>query len=256
MGRDEQWERAADGTQVAPACRPEHIDKLISDVDRYNPQNAEVLVDYLGTQMENGTYDALTNLALLKLYQLNQGEFNFDAVINVLLKALTAVPFPDFGLCISLLGEAPLQTLKSAGAAELPSVDAAGIIVEPIIVRIATLSTFLFETKFRAFWEHYRSNEYADVRQYAAAIADFEPAVRQIALNSVKGTFRTISQERLAGYLGLPVADLGAYLAGHPGWTLADGKVAVPPNPDNQVKATVVREEISLENLSKLLSQA
>lgn len=39
--------------------------ELISD--RYNPQNRGVLLEYLDSQLKNGTYDALPNLAILKL---------------------------------------------------------------------------------------------------------------------------------------------------------------------------------------------
>lgn len=65
---------------IEPPSRPESVDTLLSGVDRYNPQvrvldglglrrqNASLLEDYLyHEQLENGTYDCLANLALLKL---------------------------------------------------------------------------------------------------------------------------------------------------------------------------------------------
>ncbi|WFD38369.1 uncharacterized protein MJAP1_001321 [Malassezia japonica] len=241
-------------TWVHPECRPENIEKLISDVDRYNPQNRTVLVEYLNAQLKNGTYDALPNLAILKLFQLNPSEFDLDVAVNILVKALTAAPFPDFSLCISLLGEAPVKTLSSNDAAL--STGAAGIITEPIIVHLATLSTFLFETKFRDFWALYNSGDFADVRKYTANAAGFEEDVRKVVLNSVKGTFRTISEARIGGYLNLQGADLAKFINEQPGWELSNGTVTVPANIDNEVKPTVTREEISLENLSKLLAQA
>ena len=36
-------------------------------------------------------------------YQFNPDLYNPDVVINILIKALTSSPFPDFNLCISLL---------------------------------------------------------------------------------------------------------------------------------------------------------
>ena len=33
-------------------------------------------------------------------YQFNPSEFNFDVTVQILLKALTAVPGSDFNLCI------------------------------------------------------------------------------------------------------------------------------------------------------------
>lgn len=52
---------------VSPASRPEHIEQLISGVDRYNPQNLDVLHDYLAQQLDDETYDLLANLSILKL---------------------------------------------------------------------------------------------------------------------------------------------------------------------------------------------
>jgi len=42
------------------------------------------------------------------------------------------------------------------------------------------------------------------------------------------------------------------------GWTLnaSTGVIAVPPNPDNQIKATVTRESIALPQLQKLIAHA
>lgn len=172
--------------------------------------------------------------------------------MNILVKALTAAPFPDFSLCISLLGEAPVKTLSSNDAAM--STGAAGIITEPIIVHLATLSTFLFETKFRDFWALYNSGDFADVRKYTANAAGFEDDVRMVVLNSVKGTFRTISEARIGGYLNLQGADLAKFINEQPGWELSNGTVTVPANIDNEVKPTVTREEISLESMYGFLT--
>ena len=42
--------------------------------------------------MKEGTHDAEANLAVLKLYQFNNGAFNTDVVHDILVKALTALP--------------------------------------------------------------------------------------------------------------------------------------------------------------------
>lgn len=60
-------ESASASQWVSPASRPEHIEQLISGVDRYNPQNLDVLHDYLAQQLDDGSYDLLANLAILKL---------------------------------------------------------------------------------------------------------------------------------------------------------------------------------------------
>ena len=76
-----------------------------------------------------------------------------------------------------------------------------------------------------------------------------------MALSSVQRTFRTISSVRLSGYLNLAPDALPGFLSKYPGWSISENTVQVPANPDNEVKATVVREEMPVENLVKLLSQ-
>ncbi|KAJ1035883.1 hypothetical protein NDA13_000541 [Ustilago tritici] len=262
---------------LSPSSRPEHIEQLISGVDRYNPQNLDVLHDYLAQQLDDGSYDLLANLATLKLYQFNPNDFNYVVVINILLKALVSAPLPDFNLCISLLGEAPLPTVPVKAEKEATTGDdaaslagddeeeevekakdvaSAGHLTDPLIVRLSQLSTLLFQARFREFWSTLASEECSDVREYAAKINQFENAARKVALNSVKGSFTSISEKRIGSYLNLSGAQLEEFINAQEGWKLANGTVTVPANPDNEIKATVIREEITLDQMQKLLSQA
>ena len=177
---------------------------------------------------------------------MNPSDFSLDTAVLILIKALTATPFPDFHLCISLLGEAPVRILSIHDTTQAST----GKITEPIIVRLSTLSELLFQTKFVQFWNLYSSEEYKDVRSYTSKVAHFEDDIRKVALYSVKGAFRTISESRLSSYLHLEGEALARFIENQreEGWSLANGTVAVPPNPDNEVKSTVVREEVSLES--------
>ena len=56
---------------------------LANGPDRYNPQSRSVLLEYLDTQLKNGTYDALPNLAILKLYVPNQVGTKDEAFVSV-----------------------------------------------------------------------------------------------------------------------------------------------------------------------------
>lgn len=212
-------------------------------------------------------------------YQFNPADFNYVVVINILLKALVAAPLPDFNLCVCLLGEAPLPTIPvkaekepaasgADDAASLPGdeeeevvekpkdVASAGHLTDPLIVRLSQLSTLLFQARFREFWSTLGSSEYSDVREYAAKISEFENAARKVALNSVKGSFTSISEKRIGSYLNLEGKQLEEFINAQPGWKLTNGTVSVPANPDNEIKATVIREEITLDQMHKLLSQA
>lgn len=203
-------------------------------------------------------------------YQFNPSDFNYVVVINILLKALVAAPLPDFSLCLCLLGEAPLSTLpakseRPASTTEEPTTDnvhpredvaSAGHLTDPLITQLSQLSALLFECKFRQFWTTLNSSEYTEIREYAAKIYEFDNAARRVALNSVKGSFTTISEKRIGEYLNLSGSELASFIAAQDGWKLEGGKVVVPANPDNEIKATVIREEITLDQMNKFLSQA
>ena len=57
-----------EGLDIPPSWRPENITNLIESVDRYNPESLEVLEEYLAQQCNDGTFDCLADLAILKLY--------------------------------------------------------------------------------------------------------------------------------------------------------------------------------------------
>jgi translation initiation factor 3 subunit K len=135
---------------------------------------------------------------------------------------LTAAPYPDFNLCLSLLGEAPVSVLstsapvipeeatdeqkaaiakETADAALAPS---AGSLTDPMFVRLATLSSHLLSAKFRLFWKTWASEDYAEAREFAGQVHGFKDAVRRVALETVKGAFRAITKSRLAEYLNMP----------------------------------------------------
>ncbi|KAE8213457.1 hypothetical protein CF327_g3028 [Tilletia walkeri] len=278
------------GEWVTPSSRPEHIQQLISGVDRYNPQNLETLHDYLGSQLDSGTYDCLANLAILKLYQFNPSDFNYVVVINILLKALTASPLPDFQLCLSLLGEASLapnfptssdpsstaqatqpsaaeggddddddekKSTAAAPTSAASTINLAGNLTDPLILKLANLSNLLTQARFAAFWDAYaRSEEYEEVRKYAGDVGGFEESVRGVVLEAVKGAFRSISEERMGGYLNLKGSALAEYIQAQAGWKLDGGKVIVPVNVNNEIKATVIREEITFDQFTKVFAQA
>ncbi|CEH18758.1 arm repeat-containing protein [Ceraceosorus bombacis] len=273
---------------TSPSFRPEHINQIISGVDRYNPQNLAVLNEYLQQQLDEGTYDCLANLAILKLFQFNPTDFDYGVAISILAKALTAAPRTDFSLCLALLGEAPVDVLSAkpqegegaaaestdTGADPTPadaasgadkSKDAssasatqssAGLITDALIVKLAKLNSLLQSAKFREFWAALANPENEDVAGVLQGLTRFDDAIRAVALYNVKGAFRAISSERLASYLNLRGSELSNFISKQPGWVLEGGKVIVPANVDNDIKATVIREDLQLDQLTKFLSQA
>ncbi|KAJ8520897.1 hypothetical protein ONZ45_g2341 [Pleurotus djamor] len=232
---------------VSPPERPELIEALVSGVDRYNPSNVGILEDYLYHQIRSQEYDCLANLAILKLYQFNPDLYNPDVVVNILIKAISASPLPDFNLCISLLEERPVNaTLDEPDP--LPS----------LLPLLRHLHNLLFRCRFPAFWAAYKSEQLSSLREnYTVECAGFEDSIREVAIRAIKATFTQIGTERLGSYLDLQGAELEEYVR-RLGWSLdqSSSLVTIPPNPDNQIEATVVQESIKLPQLTKIISFA
>ncbi|KAF9654337.1 ARM repeat-containing protein [Thelephora ganbajun] len=228
---------------VCPPERTEIIENLVSGVDRYNPSNIGILEDYLYHQTRSEEYDCLANLAILKLYQFNSTLYNSDVVIHILIKALTSSPFPDFHLCVSLLDERP----SSANADEpdpLPS----------ILPQLQQLYALLQQCRFPAFWILYLSEDYRVLREeYTVESVAFEDSVRKVVVRAVKAAFTRIGVKRLSSYFNLEGSAFETFVS-KLGWTIENEVVIVPPNPDNQIRSTVVHETITLPQLVKVIT--
>lgn len=232
---------------ATPPTRTELIENLVSGVDRYNPSNVGILEDYLYHQIRSEEYDCLANLAILKLYQFNPDLYNPDVVINILIKALAALPFPDFNLCISLLDERPVAANPDEPD-PLPS----------LLPVLQSLHNLLQQCRFPAFWTLYRSEKAESLRDnYTVEVVGFENAVREVVVRAVKAAFQRISSQRLGSYLDLSGEELSAYVE-KLGWSIdaSTGVVSIPPNPDNQIESTVVQENIQLPQLVKVIAHA
>ncbi|KAF9240947.1 ARM repeat-containing protein [Melanogaster broomeanus] len=212
---------SATGEWLTPSTRTELIENLVSGVDRYNPSNVGILEDYLYHQIRSDEYDCLANLAILKLYQFNPDLFNPDVVVNILLKALTAEPFPDFNLCISLLDDRSPPNCR-----------------------------------FPTFWTFYKSEELESLREnYTIECVGFEDAIREVAARAVKATFTRIGLERLGTYVDLSGPELDTWVAKQ-GWSVDAGVVSIPPNPDNQIESVVIKENVKLPQLAKVIAHS
>lgn len=138
------------------------------------------------------------NLSIIDLnrYQFNPDLYNVDVVVNILLKALTATPSPDFNLCMALLSERP----------NVPSGDDADAEHDPttLLSILSSLSRNLAECKFPAFWMLYRDDSLAYLREnFTVEVAGFEDGIREVVVKAVKSTFTKIGVARLGSYLDL-----------------------------------------------------
>jgi translation initiation factor 3 subunit K len=214
---------------VTPPTRPTLIESLVSGVglcqfelpclndaemftDRYNPSNVGILEDYLYHQIRSKEYDCLANLAILKLfaflsflftrphtgspffrYQFNPDLYNPDVVVNILVKALASVPFPDFNLSVALLDDRT-SNVNMEEPDPLPG----------LLPYLTNLHSLLQQCRFPAFWTLYRSDTLESLRDnYTVEVVGFEDSIRDVAVRAVKATFQKIGSQRLGSYLDL-----------------------------------------------------
>ncbi|EIW86560.1 ARM repeat-containing protein [Coniophora puteana RWD-64-598 SS2] len=235
----------ATSTWLTPPTRTELIENLVSGVDRYNPSNVGILEDYLYHQIRSQEYDCLANLAILKLYQFNPDLYNPDVVVNILLKALTAAPFPDFNLCISLIDDRPVNANPDEPD-PLPQ----------LLPLLTNLHNLIHQCRFPAFWTLYRSDSLESIREnYTVECIGFEDSIREVVARAVRATFTRIGKERLGSYVDLQGEELEQFAA-RQGWTSDSSNFVIPSNPDNQIEAIVVQESIKLPQLSKVIAHS
>jgi translation initiation factor 3 subunit K len=179
--------------------------------DRYNPSNVGILEDYLYHQIRSREYDCLANLAILKLfaldslyqsytlscplfrYQFNPDLYNPDVVVNILVKALASVPFPDFNLSVALMDDRASNNNMDEPD-PLPG----------LLPYLTNLHSLLQQCRFPAFWTLYRSDALETLRDnYTVEVVGFENSIREVAVRAVKATFQRIGSKRLGSYLDL-----------------------------------------------------
>ncbi|CAG8633640.1 17128_t:CDS:2 [Dentiscutata erythropus] len=217
---------------LIPTSRPEIIQSLIDGVDRYNPDNVSILEEYLGTQLQTEDYDLMANLAILKLYQFNPHLVNEQVINNILVKSLTAIPNPDFNLCLYLLHENALA--------------------DESVAKLVELQQLLEQCKYQEFWKLYESDD--SYKELTSDAIGFEDAIRKVILTSISMTYQSISAELLSNYLNLNIneEEFESFIQTR-NLVNKDGIILVPTNYDNEAKPTVIRENIKFEQLTKVI---
>ncbi|KAG6517582.1 hypothetical protein ZIOFF_020978 [Zingiber officinale] len=113
------------------------VEQLVS-VNPYNPDILTELENYVNEQVSSQTYSLDANLCLLRLYQFDPTRLSIAIVVRILIKALMAMPAPDFSLCLFLIPE-PVQADEQ---------------IKTLIV----LSHYLETARFRQFWDEAAKN--------------------------------------------------------------------------------------------------
>lgn len=162
-------------------------------------------------------------------YQFNPHLTRDETITNVLVKALTMFPGPDFSLCLHLL---PPNILNPATATDALS-DA--------VRKLTHLNTLLESASYRDFWNTYESDDlYADL---VADCAGFEDIMREMIALQTGAVAREIRTDVVMGWLNFGEDDLKAF-GERLDWKIEGDVVKLPINRENEAKTTVFRENV------------
>ncbi|KAF2026813.1 eukaryotic translation initiation factor 3 subunit K [Setomelanomma holmii] len=230
--------------------RPDHIQQILDGLDRYNPETTGVFQDYVMQQCESQTYDCYANLALLKLYQFNPHLSRDETVTNILVKALTMFPSPDFSLGLSLLPSHVLAPLNSS--AHNPAAGDAPL--SEAVQKLNELRNLLEGADYSTFWSTLDSDDlYADL---IADVSGFEELMRVRIAATVSQAVREVDRSILESWLNLDGSDFDNFVGSVCGWTIDGAKIKVPINKDNEAKGTVVRENVKFDQFARVIKRA
>lgn len=224
--------------------RPEFIANILAGLDRYNPETTTIFQDYVAQQCESRTYDCYANLALLKLYQFNPHLTKEETITNILVKALTVFPSPDFSLCLHLLSPSILLSSQSANDS-----------LSEAVQKLHVLSQQLESGQYREFWATLDSDDlYADL---IADCAGFEELIRvRIAMATAQAA-REVDRKVFESWINLEGEDFEAFVRNVCQWNIdEEGHVSIPVNNDNEAKTTVTRETVKFDQFSRLIKRA
>ncbi|KAF7544046.1 hypothetical protein G7Z17_g10253 [Cylindrodendrum hubeiense] len=222
-----------------PPERPEGITAIINGLERYNPEAVSPLEAYLQEQCEQKYTDCNANRTLLKLYQLNPDRIKDEVVTNILVKAMAEFPSSQFSLALHLIN---------------PSAASNGELHEAV-GKLRALNGQLEGAQYAGFWADIDGDDLcADL---IADIVGFEDVVRHRIALLVSQSFRELQLTHLESWLGLNEDATKKFVTEVCGWTVdGEGSVKVPANPENEAKKSEIREDVNVEQFSRVLRRA
>ncbi|KAL6974664.1 Eukaryotic translation initiation factor 3 subunit K [Sarracenia purpurea var. burkii] len=213
------------------------VEQLVA-VNPYNPDILPDLENYVNEQVTSQTYSLDANLCLLRLYQFEPERLSTQIVARILVKALMAMPAPDFSLCLFLIPER--------------------VQMEDQFKTLIVLSHYLETARFRQFWD-----EAAKSLHILGVVPGFEQAIQAYAIHVLSLTYQKIPRSILAEAINIEGLSLDKFLEHqilNCGWTLEKGPgrsqltVVLPRNEFNQpeLKKKSTPDGIPLEHITRI----
>jgi translation initiation factor 3 subunit K len=155
---------------------------------------------------------------------------------------MTTFPSPQFSLAMHLVPPSILAPANSR--AELPEA----------IAKLRSLDEQLQGAQWARFWATLDSDDlYADM---TTDIDGFEEIIRLRIALLVSHAYRELDLSVLEAWLGLEGAAAQKFVSEAAGWTVENGTVKIPRNPENEAKKTEVREDVNVDMFSRVVRRA
>ncbi|KAJ2409141.1 hypothetical protein GGF41_006610 [Coemansia sp. RSA 2531] len=175
----------------------------------------------------------MANLALLKLYQFNPEMLDLDVIRRILAKALISAIPADFNLCLYLLTD---EVCKDTN-----------------IAKLLALRESLERAQFIKFWRDMYDPEDEEEESVVDGIAGFDNGLRKLILAEITATYQKIPLASVQDMVNLD-EEAVLRLAKENGWAVDGSVVTLPVK--NEVKASVISENVKFEQLTKMVSAA
>ncbi|KAL9224176.1 hypothetical protein vseg_000238 [Gypsophila vaccaria] len=211
------------------------VEQLV-DLNPYNPDILPDLENYVNDQVANGSYSLDANLCLLRIYQFEPHRMSTQIIAHILIKALMAMPAPDFSLCLFLIPER--------------------VQMEEQFKTLIVLSHYLETSRFRQFWE-----EAAKSRHILEAVPGFEQAIQSYAVHILSITYQQVPRTVVAEAINIEGVALDKFLeqqVAESRWNLqksqGKGQVIVLPHTEfnhPELKKNAA-DNIPLENVARI----
>ena len=189
----------------------------------------------------------MLNLISYTSYQFNPHLTRDETTTNILVKALTVFPSPDFSLCLHLLPPHILHPASSSSS--LPAAGDAPL--SEAVQKLTALNTLLSQADYKGFWNTLDSDDlYADL---VADVSGFEELMRVRIAVTVGQSCRELERGVLESWLQSHGQDFERFIIEICGWGIGNiaggrgGIVSIPVNKENEAKGTVVRENVNFE---------
>ncbi|KAL0346811.1 UNVERIFIED_CONTAM: Eukaryotic translation initiation factor 3 subunit K [Sesamum calycinum] len=222
--------------QTQQSAMSHTVEQLVA-VNPYNPDILPDLENYVNEQVSSQTYSLNANLCLLRLYQFEPERMSTQIVARILIKALMAMPAPDFSLCLFLIPER--------------------VQMEEQFKTLIVLSHYLETARFRQFWD-----EAVKSRHILEVIPGFEQAIQAYAIHVLSLTYQKVTRSILAESINIEGLSLDKVIEHHvanSGWVIEKNQnkgqlIILPRNEFNhpELKKSTA-DGIPLEHITRIL---